>query len=212
MLIQMLVYPDMTLLDLVGPAQVWSLFPDVEMQYVWKDTNPVPTDCGLTVSPTQSFAEAASSPAILFTGGGLEGTTRAMSDPEVTQFMSAQGKQAEWVTSVCTGALILGASQLLNGYKATTHWMAIDALANFGAESVKERWVIDRNRATGGGVTAGIDFGLALMAEIGGRDLAEAAQLGLEYDPSPPFDSGSLAKASPATVKRVGALFASSGA
>ena len=131
-----------------------------------------------------------------------------MVDPEVTKFMAGRGAQAEWVTSVCTGALILGASGLLKGYKATTHWMALDALVGFGAEAVKERWVIDRNRATGGGVTAGIDFGLALMAELAGEDIARATQLALEYDPSPPFDSGSPEKASPETIERVGTLFA----
>ncbi len=207
MLIQMLVYPDMTLLDLVGPAQVWSLWPGAQIEYVWKDTSPVPTDTGLPVVPTHAFENASQSPAILFTGGGLEGTARAMADPEVTSFMSARGASAEWVTSVCTGALLLGASKLLDGYKATTHWMALDALAGFGAEIVKERWVIDRNRATGGGVTAGIDFGLALMAEIAGEDLARAVQLGLEYDPSPPFDSGSPAKAAPEMVAQVQSLF-----
>ena len=212
MLIQMLVYPDMTLLDLVGPAQVWSLWPEAEIQFVWKDTSPLMTDCGLAVTPTHSFAEAAGSPGILFAPGGIQGTAHAMSDPEIIGFMAAQGAQAEWVTSVCTGALILGASQLLEGYKATTHWMALDALAGFGAEAVKERWVIDRNRATGGGVTAGIDFGLALMAKVAGEDIARAAQLGLEYSPSPPFDSGSPDKASPETVELVKSFFASDGA
>lgn len=212
MLIQMLVYPDMTLLDLVGPAQVWSLWPESEIQFVWKETGVVPTDSGLAVVPTHSFGEAALSPGILFAPGGLEGTARAMADPEVTGFMAERGARADWVTSVCTGALILGASRLLDGYKATTHWMALDALAGFGAEAVKERWVIDRNRATGGGVTAGIDFGLALMAKVAGEDVARAAQLGLEYAPSPPFDSGSPDEASPETVALVRSFFAAASA
>lgn len=212
MLIQMLVYPDMTLLDLVGPAQVWSLWPGAEMEYVWSDTKPVATDCRLPVVPTHAFADASEAPDILFTGGGLEGTTRAMQNPEVTAFLAARGERAGWVTSVCTGALLLGAAKLLEGYRATTHWMALDALPGFGAEAVKERWVIDRNRATGGGVTAGIDFGLALLAEVEGEEIAQAVQLGLEYDPSPPFDSGSPSKASPELVARVGALFAGANA
>jgi cyclohexyl-isocyanide hydratase len=212
MLIQMLVYPDMTLLDLVGPAQAWSMWPGVEIQYVWKDTAPLMTDSGLAIMPTHSFETASESPGILFAPGGIAGTQRAMGDAEVTGFMAERGAQAEWVTSVCTGALILGASKLLDGYKATTHWMALDALAGFGAEAVKERWVIDRNRATGGGVTAGIDFGLALMAEIAGEDVARAVQLGLEYSPSPPFDSGSPDKASPETIELVASLFASGSA
>lgn len=179
------------------------------MELVWKTTDPIPTDTGLAVVPTHSFEDASESPTILFTGGGLEGTTRAMADPEVIEFMQSRGDQAEWVTSVCTGALILGAAGLINGYRATTHWMALDALAAFGAEPVKERWVIDRNRATGGGVTAGIDFGLALMAEIAGEDLAKTVQLGLEYAPKPPFDSGTPETAAPETVELVKRLFAS---
>jgi cyclohexyl-isocyanide hydratase len=209
--IQMLVYPDMTLLDLVGPLQAWSMWPGAEIELVWKNRSPIMTDCGLAVVPTHTFDEAGPTPDILFAGGGLEGTTRAMADADVTGFMRSRGERAEWVTSVCTGALILGAAGLLEGYRATTHWMALDALPNFGAEPVKERWVIDRNRATGGGVTAGIDFGLALMAEIAGEDLAKVVQLGLEYDPAPPFDSGTPDKASPETVALVKQFFAAAG-
>ena len=208
MKIQLLTYPDMTLLDLVGPLQAWSLWPGVEIELVWKTTEPIATDCGLAVVPNRRFEDAALVPDILFTGGGLEGTTRAMADPEVLEFMRSQGETAGWVTSVCTGALILGAAGLLDGYRATTHWMALDALSNFGADPVKERWVIDRNRATGGGVTAGIDFGLALMGEVAGREVAEAVQLGLEYAPAPPFDSGTPDKARPETLERVRSLFA----
>jgi cyclohexyl-isocyanide hydratase len=209
--IQMLVYPDMTLLDLVGPLQVWSLWPDSEIQLVWKDTAPVMTDSGLAVVPTHSFAQAEASPGILFAPGGIDGTFRAMADAEVTGFMAERGAAAQWVTSVCTGALILGASKLLEGYKATTHWLALDALEAFGAEAVKQRWVIDRNRATGGGVTAGIDFGLALMAEIAGEDIAKAVQLGLEYAPQPPFDSGTPDKADPKAIELVQRLFSRGG-
>jgi len=207
--IQMLVYPDMTLLDLVGPLQVWSMWPGVEIELVWKDTAPLMTDCGLAVVPTHAFGEAGPTPNILFAGGGLDGTTRAMADPEVIAFMRSRGEGAEWITSVCTGALILGAAGLLEGYRATTHWMALDALPSFGAEPVKERWVIDRNRATGGGVTAGIDFGLALMAEIAGEELAKVVQLALEYAPNPPFDAGTPEKADQETVALVKEFFSS---
>jgi cyclohexyl-isocyanide hydratase len=203
----MLVYPDMTLLDLVGPLQTWSLWPESETQLVWKNTAPVMTDSGAAIVPTHSFAEACASPGILFAPGGIDGTMRAMADPEILGFVAERGAEAGWVTSVCTGALILGAAGLLKGYKATTHWMALDALQGFGAEPVRERWVIDRNRATGGGVTAGIDFGLALMAELAGEEVARAVQLGLEYAPQPPFDSGTPETADPKTVERVRSWF-----
>ena len=208
MKIVMLVYPDMTLLDLVGPLQVWSLWPGAEIELVWKDTAPVMSDSGAAIVPTHSFADAEASPDILFSPGGLDGTYRAMGDPEVQAFMKSRGAEAKWVTSVCTGALILGAAGLLEGHAATTHWMALDALEGFGARPVKERWVIDGNRATGGGVTAGIDFGLALMAKVGGEDLARAVQLGLEYAPKPPFESGTPEQARPETVEMVRQLFA----
>ena len=207
MKIQLLTYPDMTLLDLVGPLQAWSLWPGAEIELVWKTTDPIATDCGLAVVPNRRFEDADPNPDILFSGGGLEGTNRVMADPEVLEFMRNQGEEAGWVTSVCTGALVLGAAGLLEGYRATTHWMALEALSAFGADPVKERWVIDRNRATGGGVTAGIDFGLALMGEVAGREVAEAVQLGLEYAPAPPFDSGTPDKASPEAVELVKALF-----
>ena len=208
MKIQMLVYPDMTLLDLVGPLQVWSLWPEGEIQLVWKDTSPVMTDSGLAVVPTHAFADAWTDPDILFTGGGTEGTFRCMADPEVLGFMATRGEQAKWITSVCTGSMILGAAKLLDGYEATTHWLTLDALEGFGAKPVKKRWVIDRNRATGGGVTAGIDFGLALLAEIEGDEVAQSIQLAVEYAPSPPFDCGTPEKAGPALVDQVRTLFA----
>lgn len=208
MKIQMLVYPDMTLLDLVGPLQAWSIWPDAEIQLVWKNTDPVMTDTGAAILPTTSFEDAWSRRDILFAPGGIDGTRRAMEDPEVLGFMARRGAAARWVTSVCTGALILGAAKLLDGYRATTHWMALEALRAFGAEPVKQRWVIDRGRATGGGVTAGIDFGLALIAEIEGEEIAKGVQLALEYAPQPPFDSGTPEVADAETIELVKRWFA----
>ncbi len=167
MRIQMLVYPGMTLQDLVGPLQVWALWPSAEIQFAWKSTGPVSTDSGLAVIATTSLADAWATPDILFAPGGLLPTFELLEDAEVIEFLRNRGEQAQWVTSVCTGAVLLGAAGLLRGYRAATHWFARDSLALFGATPSNERWVIDRNRATGGGVTAGIDFGLAVLAHLG---------------------------------------------
>lgn len=207
MKISMLVYPDMTPLDLVGPLQAWSLWPGTEIQIVWKNTQPVPTDTGMAVVPTHSFDEAFTEPDILFAPGGAAGTFAVLEDSEVMAFMADRGARASWVTSVCTGALVLGAAGLLDGYQATTHWLALDMLPKFGAQAVKGRWVIDRNRATGGGITAGIDFGLAIIAEIAGEQAARNVQLTLEYSPQPPFQCGTPSEADPETIAQVKLAF-----
>lgn len=190
MKISMLVYPHFTPLDLIGPLQIWSQLPDADIELVAKDLTPIPTDTAAQIVPTHSYENAAARPDILFAPGGTAGTLAIAQDPATLAYLADRGKHASWITSVCTGALIMGAAGLLNGYKATTHWAALDALEGFGAEPSKERWVIDRNRATGGGVTAGIDFGLAMMAELAGEDAAKMAQLAMEYNPNPPFNSG----------------------
>lgn len=205
--LQMLVYPGMTLLDLVGPLQVLAGLPGCEVQFAWKSAGPVLTDSGLSVNATTTFEDAWSAPDILFVPGGFAPTFELLDDLAVIEFLRRQGTDAKWVTSVCSGAILLGAAGLLKGYRASTHWAVHDSLALFGATPIKERWVIDRNRATGGGVTAGIDFGLALMAEIAGPDRARAQQLWLEYSPQPPFRSGTPAEASPETLAAVRASF-----
>lgn len=210
MQIVMLAYPGMTPLDLHGPLQVWSLWPDVEIQIVWKNTQAVMTDTGLAVVPTHSFAEAFSAPDILFAPGGTKATFDLAADEETLNFLRTTGAQAKWVTSVCTGAILLGAAGLLKGYKATTHWAAVEMLSTYGAQHTPGRYVIDRNRATGGGVTAGIDFGLALMAKIAGDSLAKTAQLSMEYSPQPPFSSGTPEEASEETRNLVLKRFANS--
>ncbi|MFP6584903.1 MAG: DJ-1/PfpI family protein [Candidatus Hydrogenedentota bacterium] len=203
MKIVMVVYPGMTPLDMLGPLQVWSGMPDAEIQVVWKNTDPVMTDTGMAVVPTHSFADSFENPDILFVGGGTKPTMDLMQDEETIAFLKDRGEKAQWVTSVCTGALLLGAAGLLAGYKATTHWAAVPYLEGLGAIPTKGRYVIDRNRATGGGVTAGIDFGLAMVAEIAGEEVAKTIQLGMEYSPKPPFTSGTPDEASPETVQRV---------
>lgn len=208
MKIVMLAYPDMTPLDLMGPLQVWSIWQGADIQVVWKTTDPIPTDTGMSIVPTHTLEQAEPNPDILFVPGGTAGTFRVMEDPEILEFLQAKGAAASWVTSVCTGALVLGAAGLLQGYKATTHWSAVEMLAQFGAVATEGRYVIDRNRATGGGVTAGIDFGLAMMAQMGFEEEARVVQLIMEYSPQPPFQSGTPAEAGPETVAAVRAAFA----
>jgi len=198
--IQMLVYPGMTLQDLVGPLQVWAAWPGAQIQFAWKSAGPVPTDSGLAVIATTSFAEAWADPDILFAPGGLLPTFELLDDADVIEFLRKRGEQAKWVTSVCTGAVLLGAAGLLRGYRATTHWFARDSLAMFGATPVSERWVIDRNRATDGGVTTSIDFDLAVLSQLASPELARVVQLALEYSPQPPFRSGTPEEANPQTL------------
>ena len=194
-----LLFPGVTQLDLTGPVQFLSRLPGARLDLVWDSLEPVPTDAGFSIMPTATFADLPSADLLCVPGG--MGVAEVINHDRALDWVRRVGGEAEWVTSVCTGALILGAAGLLKGYQATTHWAWHDLLALFGAEPVQARYVIDRNRATGGGVTAGIDFALALMARIAGDDHARAVQLALEYDPAPPFDCGSPAKAGPALVE-----------
>lgn len=187
--IAFLLYPQVTQLDLTGPAQVLSRLGDQKLDLVWKDRAPVPTDAGFSIVPTATFEEVRAAD-ILCVPGGF-GCVDVMENDEALTWVRAVAADAQWVTSVCTGSLVLGAAGLLRGYRAACHWDWRDYLPLFGAEPVAERVVFDRNRVTGGGVTAGIDFALALTAAIRGERHARAVQLSLEYDPAPPFDSGS---------------------
>ncbi|WP_109357059.1 DJ-1/PfpI family protein [Sphingorhabdus sp. EL138] len=208
MKIQMFIYPGMTLLDLIGPLQTWSQWPGAKFQLVAQSVGSIPTDCGLSVNATHSFDEAWAHPDILFVPGGTTGTFALMDNEDVLTFLEQRGTNANWVTSVCTGSIVLAAAGLLTGYRATSHWMAKDMLPAFGVEVAEGRWVIDRNRASGGGVTAGIDFGLALMAHISGDEkLAQQVQLAMEYSPSPPFSSGTPEEASPEILAAVTGYF-----
>jgi cyclohexyl-isocyanide hydratase len=193
--IGMLVFPGMTVLDLIGPQQFFAVAPGRTTQLLWKAREPVVSDSGVPVLPTATFAEAPEDFEVLFVPGGFQGTAALIEDPEVIDFVASRGERATYVASVCTGALILGAAGLLRGYKATTHWAYRDLLPLVGAQPVEARVVEDRNRLTGGGVTSGIDFGLTLLARLAGEEYARGWQLGAEYDPQPPFDAGTPAKA-----------------
>lgn len=199
--IAILLFPNVTLLDFAGPAQVLRQLRGAMLHYVSSTMEPVPTDCGFSVLPTTTFDELTEVDILCVPGG--YGSAEAMEDEATLAWVAEIGAQARWVTSVCTGSMILGAAGLLKGYRAGSHWMWRDELALFGAEPVADRVVFDRNRVTGGGVTAGIDFALALSAVIQGEDHAKRVQLTLEYDPAPPFDSGSPEKAAPETVAAI---------
>ena len=199
--IGILLYPNVTQLDATGPAQVLSRVPGAKMHMIWKTRDPVPTDAGFSIVPTTTFAECPQLDVICVPGGG--GQVELMADPETHDFLRKQAATARYVTSVCTGSLILGAAGLLKGYKSACHWAWRDMLKDFGATPVAERVVRDRNRISGGGVTAGIDFGLTMAAELAGEEVAKSIQLVLEYDPQPPFDTGSPEKAGVERVKRI---------
>ena len=199
--IGILLYPNVTQLDATGPAQVLSRVPGAKMHMIWKTRDPVPTDAGFSIVPTTTFADCPQLDVICVPGGG--GQVEVMVDAETLEFLRKQAAKARYVTSVCTGSLILGAAGLLKGYKSACHWAWRDMLKDFGAIAVAERVVRDRNRISGGGVTAGIDFGLTVAAELAGDEVAKSIQLVLEYDPQPPFDSGSPEKAGVERVKRI---------
>jgi cyclohexyl-isocyanide hydratase len=204
--VSFLLFPHVTQLDLTGPAQVLSRMPGARIELVARTLDPVPTDAGFPLLQSAPFESAAQAD-ILCVPGGF-GVTDAMEDGATLDWLRHAAGSAAWVTSVCTGALVLGAAGLLRGYRATTHWASHHYLALFGAVPVEERVVFDRNRVTGGGVTAGIDFGLALVAAIMDEEHARFVQLSLEYDPAPPFDWGSAEKASAAVLERYDAMVA----
>ncbi|MBN8809000.1 MAG: DJ-1/PfpI family protein [Sphingomonas sp.] len=194
-----LLFPNVTQLDLTGPAQVLSRLGNVTLDLVWRSRDPVMTDAGFAIQPTATFAEVTRAD-ILCVPGGF-GINDVIADDAAMDWIQRIAADATWITSVCTGSLVLGAAGLLRGYRAGCHWGQREMLSLFGAEPVDQRIVVDRNRVTGGGVTAGIDFALKLMALIRGETFAKAVQLSLEYDPAPPFDAGSPAKAGPELVE-----------
>ncbi len=205
--IAFLAYPEFTALDLVGPHYMLGSLMGASTYLVAKTRAPVVSDMKLALVPSHTFDDCPADLDIICVPGGAAGTLAAMQDEATIAFLKDRGKRAKYVTSVCTGSLLLGAAGLLKGYKATSHWATRDLLKIFGAEPVNERVVIDRNRITGGGVTAGIDFGLTLVAKLRDADYAMGVQLLAEYQPAPPFDAGTPERAPAATTKMMTDMF-----
>src|SRR5262245_26248561 len=183
------IFPELTQLDFTGPEQVLARLPQSAMHVIAKSAAPVLSDSSLSLVPTHTFENCPQLDLICVPGGST-GVVRAMGDRETIEFIRRQSASAKYVTSVCTGAFILGAAGLLKRRRATTHWAFTELLPLVGATHEKARVVKDGNVITAGGVTSGIDFGLSVAAEIAGEEVAQAIQLGLEYDPDPPFDAG----------------------
>ncbi|WP_017324748.1 DJ-1/PfpI family protein [Synechococcus sp. PCC 7336] len=194
-------YPGMTSLDIVGPHQVFSALPNVTLHRIWKALDPIVCDDGLSIVPDTTFTDCPPLD-VICVGGGLE-QQAVGDDPEVLEFFRKQGSTAKFVTSVCGGSEFLAKAGLLKGYRAATHWgMRQQLMTHPGVEVGTERVVVDRNRITGGGVTAGIDFGLTIASILYDEETAKIVQLLLEYDPAPPFDTGSPEKAGPEIVNK----------
>jgi putative intracellular protease/amidase len=194
--VAMLLYPQMTALDVVGPQYFFASLYGGKVHLVAKDPRkPIMSDTGLAIQPTLSMKECPKDVTVLFVPGGCHGTLAAMEDKETLDFIADRGSRAGYVTSACTGSLLLGAAGLLKGYKATSHWVTRDMLSLFEATPTDERVVVDRNRITAAGVSAGLDLGLRMTDILRGREYAEATQLLAEYDPQPHLNAGSYAKA-----------------
>ena len=201
LVVGMLLFPGLTLLDLAGPYEVFSRMPKARVHLVAARIEPISSEKGVPITPDTSFDDAPSFD-ILFVPGG-PGQLRVMEDDRFLSFLREKSQAARLITSVCTGSLILGAAGLLRGYRATTHWRYLDLLSLLGAQPVSERVVIDRNRITGAGVSAGIDFALVVAFVLCGEATAQAIQLAIEYDPAPSFHSGSPKSADPSLVNRI---------
>lgn len=208
MRIGLLVFPGVQLLDLTGPYEVFAAMPGARLHTIWRDRAPLAASSGFAITPTDSFADCPALDVICVPGGA--GVNALLRDEQVLDFLRQRAAAARFVTSVCTGALLLGTAGLLRGRRATTHWSAHDLLARFGAIPVHERVVRDGTLITGGGVTAGIDFALTLAAELFGQAEAEAIQLRLEYAPAPPFDAGTPDTARPELLEQVQARLSAS--
>ncbi len=200
MLIQALVYPHFTTLDLIGALQPLAQIPGATTEVVAREKGPNPTDSGATILADADFASASSAPDVILVPGGGTPSIDVLEDQAVMEFLARQGAQAKWIVAVCTGSLLLGKAGLLEGYRAASHWAVIDTLDAFGATPMHERVVIDRNRCTGGGVTAGVDIGLTVAGLLAGEEAGRMIELILEYNPAPPFGSGHPSIADTATL------------
>lgn len=196
-LIGMLIFPKLTQLDMTGPYEVLARVPDTKVHLVAKSLAPVKTDRGMEIVPTITLDDCPQLDLIMVPGG--PGQQDLMEDQTVLEFLQKQARGAKYVTSVCTGSLVLGAAGLLKGKRATCHWAAIEHLKLLGAIPVSERVVTDGNIITGAGVASGIDFALKVAAVLEGEEVARQIQLQIEYDPAPPFNSGSP-KTAPAEI------------
>jgi cyclohexyl-isocyanide hydratase len=193
------VYPDFTALDLVGPYEVISRWPDAEVHFLARSLQQVRCDCGLTVIPTDTPASLPDPDLIVVPGSG--NPVPVLDDHVLIEWLRAAAPGCQWTASVCTGAGLYAAAGLLQGKKTTTHWGFRDNLRAMGVEVVADRVVWQGNHISGAGVSAGIDMALALTERVHGRKLAESLQLAIEYDPQPAFDSGSPAKADASTLR-----------
>jgi transcriptional regulator GlxA family with amidase domain len=194
-----LFYQGMTALDAVGPYEILSRLPGAIVKRVAAHPGPIQTDSGLVLTAEHSLTDVMRADVLVIPGGGRATTLRE--SPETLAWVRAMHATTTWTVSVCTGSLILGAAGLLKGVRATTHWIVLDRLRSWGAEPVSERVVEDGKIMTGAGVSAGIDLALTLVAKIAGQGFAQGLQLGIEYDPAPPFDVGSPEKAAPAILE-----------
>jgi cyclohexyl-isocyanide hydratase len=199
--IGMLIFPRLTQLDMTGPYEVLARLPDTIVHLVSHTLDPVRTDRGMMIVPTITYEDCPQLDVVMVPGG--PGQQDLMEDAVVLEFLQRQARGAKYVTSVCTGSLVLGAAGLLKGRRATSHWAALDHLGLLGATPVSEKVVVDGNVVTGAGVTSGIDFALQLAAILESEQVAREIQLGIEYDPAPPFNSGSPKTAAPDVLQSV---------
>lgn len=197
--IGMLVFPDITAIDYVAPADLLVRIPGAQLQLLWKHTEPIRTELGWEFRPTASFDSCGPLDMLVVPGG--PGIEALLSDRETLAFLARQAQGAKWIVGICTGPLVLGAAGLLQGYRATCHWGSHALLSLVGATPVDERVVVDRNRITGAGMTSGIDCALQAIALASSAEVAQGVQLFAEYDPQPPFDTGAPHKAPPALVQ-----------